>query len=676
MYRILIGMVLLLVGSAAVARQEPGGVFNSPVMPGPLGVYVYAVDSSKALRKTPRERIFVLYREDKKGAGFKKIADLLFPSDASALEKKLGPGLLQEILQHRRFHTASDLYNQLAKGRLDTLGLYIMDPAVQEAIGVLYIDKKVTGPSPGVSYRLELSNNGNPRVVYQHALSDIRYTPLPGFKKYQTTISDSIAMVTWYAITGRAAYATLFTQAGTNKEKKFNAGPRQYVYQRKDTMLVTYTVRTTPGTSLVMYIRPEDNPGNAGIASDTVHLLALSLTNSLSVTNLKAVDTFGSVLLTWDSLPAKAWCNGIQVLKSRFATNDFVVIDTLPITATTYRDRKTMSGNVYYYQLRPMLFDLPQKGKTVPVVVSVLTKKTTNRIMAPQGLQLSIRDDKNIRLSWQRNFELDVYAYYILRGTSKENMRVISPAIKDTVFVDSLKTLNAGITYLYAVAAMNMDMRWSDTSAPVAMQSTRARLLTAPGGIQARASATGIRLSWSDVSLQDASVTGYLLYRRKKGERYFIQLNKIPVRGSYYTDTTIMASGIYEYGCSSVDAWSHVSMLSTVATVESRGGVGAAPLYPPAGFVLRNMSTGIEISLPATVGAAAQQPTGVGASKYIVYRRLLTEKGFRKIGELTGGNLIYTDKQVVRDQLYAYTVTLKMENEESTRSLEKSIRRK
>jgi hypothetical protein len=92
--------------------------------------------------------------------------------------------------------------------------------------------------------------------------------------------------------------------------------------------------------------------------------------------------------------------------------------------------------------------------------------------------------------------------------------------------------------------------------------------------------------------------------------------------------------------------------------------------------MLRNMSTGIEISLPATAGAAGQQISGDGASRYIVYRRLLTEKGFRKIAELTVSKLAYTDKQVIKDQLYAYTVTLKKDNEESSKSLEKSIRRK
>jgi fibronectin type 3 domain-containing protein len=673
MYRILIGIVLIMVGHTARTQQDYSGVFNSPVMPGPNGVYVYVVDSAKALRKTPRERIYILYKEEKKDAGFKKLLELTFPSSAAELDKRLGASLSQEIIQTRKIRTTADLYNLLAKGRFDTLGLYLTNTDVQQALGVLYIDKKVTGPTPGVSYRLATAYNGNERVLYQHALSDIRYVPLSRFKTYSYTISDSIAMVTWYSAGNRATYATLFGNIGSGTDNKLNPIGREYVFKRRDTMFVAYSVKTKPGSKLVLYIRAEDNPGNRGLASDTVHLLALGFANSISVRNLNAVDTLGSVLLTWDSLPAKAWCSGIQVLKSRFATSDFVVIDTLPITATTYRDRQTISGNVYYYQLRPMLFELPQKGKTVPVIVSVLTKKTTNKIMAPQGLQLSINDDKNIRLSWQPNFELDIFAYYVLRGTSAANMRVISPAVKDTVFVDTLQTLNAGITYLYAIAAMNMDMRWSDTSAPVAMQSMRATLLTAPGGLQARASATGIRLSWNDVSIQDASVTGYMIYRRRKGDPYFTPLNKTPWRGSSYTDTTLSAPGTYEYGCSSVDAWSHVSMLSPVAAVDSRGGPGAAPLYPPADFMLRNLSAGIEISLPPTAG---ERTTGAGTSRYIVYRRLLTEKTFKKIGELTESSLVYTDKQVLKDQLYAYTVTQQWEQTESSRSREKSIRRK
>ena len=103
MYRRLTGILLgLIIGRLAIAQQENGGVFNSPVVPGPNGAFIYVVDSSKALRKPPRERIFSLYKEEKKGAGFRKVTDLSFPSSSADLDKKLGPQLLQEILQNRK----------------------------------------------------------------------------------------------------------------------------------------------------------------------------------------------------------------------------------------------------------------------------------------------------------------------------------------------------------------------------------------------------------------------------------------------------------------------------------------------------------------------------------------------------------------------------------------------
>src|SRR5689334_21995053 len=106
MYRILMVIALIVVGHTAMA-QENSGVFNSPVMPGPNGVYIYVADSAKALRRTPRERVYILYKEEKKDAGFKKLTELTFPSSSAELDKRLGPSLLQEIIQSRKIHTAA-----------------------------------------------------------------------------------------------------------------------------------------------------------------------------------------------------------------------------------------------------------------------------------------------------------------------------------------------------------------------------------------------------------------------------------------------------------------------------------------------------------------------------------------------------------------------------------------
>jgi len=662
---------LLLICNLAMAQQENKGVFSSPVMPGPSGVFIYTADTAGHLRRPSEAQSYTLYKEEKAGGGFRKLATLSFPSSAADLEKKLGPSVLQTILQRRKLKNVQDLYAQLKAGHLDTLGIYSNTTAVQEAMGVLYIDRKQTSFNAGVSYKLEVSSGGNTSALYQVALGSIRYTALPVFKKYHSLVTDSVAMVTWYASgihvplkidQPKAAFATLFSNAGTGTTNKFTAGARQFVYTKRDTLFVTYTTPTLPGSKVLLFIRPEDLAGNRGPASDTVHLLALSFRNTIAVDHLTALDTLGSVWLKWDSLPAKAWVSGIEVLKSRSATANFVVIDTLPVTATSYRDRRIISGNIYYYQVRPILFALPQRGRVTPAVVNVRTKKSAGKITAPQGLALTLTPKSDIRLSWQPNSDLDIFAYYILRGTSPANMQVISPAIRDTVFIDTLKGLNAGITYLYSVAALNMDMVWSDTSAPVGIQSPRAKLLTAPGGIQARATAQGIRLSWNDVRASDPAVMGYAIYRRKKGDAYFTTVNTTMLKGTYFTDSAALPAGVYEYGCSSMDAWSHVSILSATAEVSLN------PLSPPSSFYVRNMSAGIAISIPASVAGGSQD-------KYILYRRSLTEKQYKKIGEMTASEA-YTDRAVIKDQLYAYAISVQGAQSESAKSGEKSIRRK
>ena len=677
MKKIISGAVFMLLCVAVTGQQAFKGVFGSPVVPGPSGVFIYATDTAHRTQKPSVGKNYILFKEEKKGSGFKQLAVLSFPGNAAQLEKRLGPELLQNILQQRRLHSAQDLYGLLQLGRFDTLGIFALSPSVLEALGMLYIDRTVTTANPAITYRLSAVYNGNEQMQYQVNLAAIEYNAMPVFKKYRATINDSAALVTWYATRQKAAYATVYTNAGTGSDNKFNAGAQQFIYLKKDTLFVTYGVRTVPGTKLLAYLQPEDLAGNRGVPSDTFHLLALGFNDRIAIKNLQAVDTLGSVHLHWDSLPAKAWCSGIEVLKSRYASTDFIVIDTLPVTAVQYADRKTIPGNLYYYQLRPLLFELPQKGRITPAVVNVRTKSVLRKVMAPQGLQLSTNTAATLRLHWLPNAELNIFAYYVLRGTSATNLQAISPAIRDTVFIDSLKALNPGITYLYAVSAVDMDLKSSDTSAPVAMQSPMAMLVTSPGGLQARPSAQGVRLKWNDVSAVDATVIGYLVYRRKKGDQYFIQINKNPLTGNAYTDSSALPAGDYEFGCSSVDVWNHVSILSPLAFVQlGTDNNGYTTMYPPASFLLRNAKEGVEIALPPRIIPASEKMYTDNHAKYNLYRRLATEKTFRKIAEIAQGGLSYIDKQVVKDQLYAYTVSCQQGKEESGRSNERSIRRK
>ena len=117
-----------------------------------------------------------------------------------------------------------------------------------------------------------------------------------------------------------------------------------------------------------------------------------------------------------------------------------------------------------------------------------------------------------------------------------------------------------------------------------------------------------------------------------------------------------------------MDAWNNQSILSTVAEISIGG---SSDLYPPADFYIRNLTTGIEISVPPSANANDPKST------YIIYRRVVgAQPEYKRIGETTVSNSVYVDKQVNKEQLYAYSLSIKQDNRESRKSDEKTIRRK
>ncbi|HRP56739.1 hypothetical protein [Agriterribacter sp.] len=640
-----------------LAQQRPG-VFNQPVLPGPDGTFIYTWDSTQADLVPVKDKVFIVSKDQNGTGRFKKIASVQFPPSSEILSEKLGPLLLTELLQQSKLRSAEDLYALLSAGKFDTLGFYLMNTDVLSAIGVLYFDKTEKN-NPGTGYQLEVEKDGVTHLLFRKYLRDITYTPFPEFKKYSMSATDSSVSCTWYAVKGKGVFANVI-RAG---EASGNS-VRQFIYHARDTLFVSYTGPAKPGEHCMLYAVPVDMAGNFGRASDTIRLIAFSMTDAVALKNVAVSDTLGGMLLTWDKLPEKKWCAGIRVSKSRSAMENYVVADTLPPDAVSWTDRKVIGGTVYYYRVEPVLYDLPNKPNATPVLVNGEKKFVSGKMIAPQGLRISLTSGKDVRLSWKPDAALNLFGYYVLRGASLQNMEVISPVVRDTIYVDSLKNLNPGDTYLYALAARDMNMEWSDTSETVTVVCPVNEAVTAPAGLSARYTEHGVRLIWNDVSLADEKVIGYIIYKRKKGDEYFRPLMQHPWQDHIYTDTLIDDVGTYEYGCASMDARGNQSILSSLATVDIPG---SAYLYPPAGFDLENSPAGVIVTIPPSVNAAKE-------SSYVVYKRAAEEKQFRKTGSVPVGRLEFVDKQVKTGTLYVYAVSLVRSGSESAMSAEKTIR--
>lgn len=650
--------LLFIITGAAAQKNE--GVFNEPVMPGPRGVFLFITDTAKSGGMPDKNKTFIISKDDNGKGNFKKIAAVTFPADARELAKRLGSSLLTEILQQRNFGSAEDLYRQLSLGRMDTLGLYVMNTDVLAALGLLYFDK--TGnKNANTGYKAEAEVNGVTRLLYRKYLRDVAYTPFPEFRRYHVMTSDSVISCTWYAVKGKGVFADI-TQTG---EKSKSIG-RQLIYRSRDTLFVSYTASTVPGGHYTLFAKPVDLAGNEGRPSDTVRLIASSMNDAISIDNITLKDTLGGMLLNWNPLPAQPWHAGIRISKSHSAMENYMVTDTLPPDAVSWLDRNVIGGTVYYYQVEPLLYNLPNKPIAVPTLVNGIKNFISEKMIAPQGLQASLTPERNIRLSWTTGNNLNLFGYYVLRGTSPQNLEVISPPVQDTVYIDSLKALDPGSTYLYALVSMDLNMQRSDTTETLTMICPVNEMVTAPAGLSARYAEYGVRLFWNNVAQTDEKVIGYIAYKRKKGDPYFTPLMDHPWDDHTYIDTLIGRPGTFEYGCAAMDARGNQSMLSPLATVDIPG---SAYLYPPAGFDLKNSPEGIVVTIPPFIDAQ-------DGRAYIIYKRTAEEKQLKKAGETSVQAPVFTDRNVKKGVLYVYTISLRQHSAESGRSAEKAIRRK
>src|SRR5690606_31635972 len=251
-----------------------------------------------------------------------------------------------------------------------------------------------------------------------------------------------------------------------------------------------------------------------------IRIIASSMNDMAVLQHVMVRDTLGGMLLTWDKLPEDLRYTGIRISKSHSAMQNYVVADTVPPSAISWMDRNVIGGTVYYYRIEPLLYDLPNKPSPSQVLVNGEKKLDSEKMIAPQGLKAQLTTGRNIRLSWTTGGNLNLFGYYVLRGTSRQNLEVISPPVQDTVYIDSLKNLSPGNTYLYALATRDLNMKWSYTSETVSVVCAINQMVTAPAGISARYTEHGVRLVWNDISLADEKVIGYIIYRRKKEDEY------------------------------------------------------------------------------------------------------------------------------------------------------------
>lgn len=649
------------------AAQQPA---DPHLLPGPDGMVIYTYPIFKTEQRAngpalpPTGQEVIIYRQTG-NADYRKLTTVHFPKNAGELSARLNEEAKRSLMEGLKVQSMEEAYQLIVRHGTDTLGFLMFIPELQEAFGFFYRD--VTWkPGERVSYRFDRVTGGQiEEAVYTESSDGKPIVYNTRFRLVESEISGDNAQATWGATRGsdnpETHFAQLFVREGpTGAFKPLN---KTIIFsEASDSVFVRFHRPVTQDKHLAWFIRPFDIAGNYGPASDTMNAIAIDETQITAIQRLKAQDTLGGIRLTWEKLPGKGYYSGIEVLKSLSVDTGYFSMDTLAINTAEYLDKKVIPGTMYYYKVRPLTIDY---GRMKPQLYSETSgyKDFDVQPEMPAGLT-AYAENGRVLLQWLPNTELNLFGYYILRGTSRQNLSVIAGPVKDYSFIDSTISPKHNGRYVYALQLMDNGQNMSDTSEAISVNVMQPVVLTSPGGITGERLREGVRLQWDNTRNMDNTIIGYMLYRRTNETDRFAPVNTVPLPMPAFIDTTADRLTAYQYAVSSIDLYGNQSILSSVAGVDADV---HRELSPPVQFSVRNTTRGIEVSWPVPARAENKQ--------YVIYRKAANDHAYQKVG--TADPLgVFVDARVAKDQLYRYAIAVSQGDREGRRSKDQMIRKR
>ncbi|HEY4337452.1 MAG TPA: hypothetical protein VGM89_16185 [Puia sp.] len=663
------------------SAASPVPVFNSAEGP----VILFGGSSISSSGKDNEGTHFVISRAEGNSTGYTPISLPGRVGDLRTFKKIAGQSFVNQLRHQLKLGSEDALWSYLVSHPdLSAYGLASFNIPFRIAMGAAYIDRDLKGQqNKTYTYKIAVDGNGNQASF----TSSITIGQAPDFSAPALVIAkagDSTVSLRWRLKLKKDIpfVAAVYRQSGGRGDFTLLT-TRIIVTHKGDSAIFVYSERVKPNSAYRYFIRPADLLNNAGVVnSDTASLVAANFRKLPFLSALKAADTLNGILLTWKPLAYNPLITGIEIQRSRDSRGDYVIIDTVSGLAGSYMDRKLLPHIAYYYRLCVLHAGKQLQSEKFYMVVSSDLQKGAGIPDAPYAVT-AFGTPAGVQVHWQPSTSPDLYAYYVYRGTSlKAKMAVISPALHDTVFVDTASNLSRQTNYVYAVTAVNNASKESPVSEKVAahLPFGKERPVT-PGGIRVSPREGRMWVEWEDVKRNDPGIAGYILYKHVAGNRPLqydpakpasqeaTRLQLMPVIAGvigtpYFEDTLSAQRQRIEYLVSSIDAFGVESGLSPAG---SSPVVNGPALRPPAQLFARTVAVGVSLRW--------EQADLTGVEGFIVYRRVVSEKKAMRIAQVSDKENQFTDRQVKPGSLYVYTITVLGAGGESAPSDERTVRK-
>ncbi len=346
--------------------------------------------------------------------------------------------------------------------------------------------------------------------------------------------------------------------------------------------------------------------------SNEVHLLCV--TTMAAPSGITLENTSKGISVSWK---AASNATQYQIYRKLSTETEYTRIKTM--TGTSFIDTTVEIGKTYNYKLKAV------NGSVISSYSSIISLRHITALKAPADFKAN-NTASGVELSW--NAVNDAKEYAVWRRLASETTYTEIARITTTSFKDT--SAAAGQTYRYTIKAVNGQIL-SSGSTPIEL--VVLRTLSAPTGLSASNTGSGVKLTWSTLK----NATGYYVYRRPAGSSdTFTQIGKTTT--TEYIDSTV-TSGSYEYTLKSYNG-SVKSVYSSKASLKV-----VRSLSIPGNVTASNNTNGIRIEWNSVANAEG----------YYVYRKLSTEASFTKIAtRATTYDIL--DKDVVAGKTYIYKV--------------------
>ncbi|HZT33777.1 MAG TPA: fibronectin type III domain-containing protein [Bryobacteraceae bacterium] len=315
-----------------------------------------------------------------------------------------------------------------------------------------------------------------------------------------------------------------------------------------------------PSTTYYYAVAAYDAAGNFSSKSAVVMVTSLADTTPPTVPQHLTAQAVSmtQVNLAWAASTDNFMLAGYKVYRG---TSPSALTLLAVITSTSYSDTLAAPKTTYYYTVAAV--DVAGNLSAQSPAVTVTTPADLVPPSTPAGLQATSTSLTQVSLAWSASTDnYKVVGYRIYRGASASSLTLIGSSTT-TSFTSA--SLQAGTTYYFAVAAVDLSGNLSPQSPAVAVQTLPDTVApSVPAGLTATvASGSKVSLTWTP-STDNVKVAGYKVYRGTSATSLTLLAGSATTAN---TDTRTVSKKTYYYAVCAYDPSGNTSALSATISV-------------------------------------------------------------------------------------------------------------